>query len=114
MSDPLPEHDEAQVNYLRTMLTAWSRYNGNNGVLFDGGTTFQLGQKIDHFELGIISDDKKALKAAVGFFAFKLCAASHRSASQGVSETQDHRRGIEVSEYSKWQRNARGGLCPNA
>lgn len=67
MSDPFSDHDESQVYYIRTMLSAWSRFEGNNGVLFDGPTNFRLGEKIDHFELGSISNEKKALKGAVGF-----------------------------------------------
>ena len=67
MGDPLEHHKREEVEYLQTMLSAWSRHSGKNGVLFDGVTNFQLGQKIDHFELGYIPDANKELKSAAGF-----------------------------------------------
>ncbi len=59
--------DEAEVDYLATMLANWCRVGGSYGQLFDGPTNFKVTGTVAHFELGYIPDANKELKEAAGF-----------------------------------------------
>lgn len=59
--------DEAEeCRWIATLLTPWCR-GGNYGVLFDGPSNVSLTGRVVHFELGLIPESAKELKALVGF-----------------------------------------------
>lgn len=60
-------HRKDETDMLATLLTQWTRNGGTNGNLFDGPTNMVLGQRIDHFELGLIPESNLQLKSAAGF-----------------------------------------------
>ncbi len=63
----LGHHDSAEVNYLATLLAAWTKNGGKYGCLFDGVSNVNLKGAIVHFELGFISESANKLKETVGF-----------------------------------------------
>jgi hypothetical protein len=63
----MSHHKKDEMHDLSTMLSAWCRAGGSNGVLFDGQTNFVLGEKVDHFELGQIRESEKELRKVAGF-----------------------------------------------
>jgi hypothetical protein len=62
----IAEEDEEECRWLATLLTPWCR-GGNVGVLFDGASNVSLRGAAVHFELGLIPEAAKEVKAVAGF-----------------------------------------------
>lgn len=62
----LAEQDEEECRWLATLLTPWCR-GGNCGVLFDGVSNVTLDGPVAHYELGVLPESARDLKAVVGF-----------------------------------------------
>lgn len=58
--------DEEECRWLATLLVPWCR-GGNCGVLFDGVSSVALSGPVVHFELGLIPEAAKEIKAVAGF-----------------------------------------------
>ena len=63
----LAQEDEEECRWLSTLLSPWCRGGGNCGVLFDGVSNVALNGPVVHFELGLIPEAAKEIKAVVGF-----------------------------------------------
>jgi len=61
----LPEHAKEEIDRLATLLRAWTA-EGQYGRLFDGVTNVSLDRKVAHFELSLIPEQNRELKAAAG------------------------------------------------
>ena len=62
----IADEDEDECRWLATLLTPWCR-GGNVGVLFDGASNVNLRGAAVHFELGLIPEAAKEVKAVAGF-----------------------------------------------
>ncbi|HJO93163.1 MAG TPA: hypothetical protein QF753_07175 [Victivallales bacterium] len=60
-------HPEDEVNILLTLLKSWTAEEGDCGKLFDGIQNIKLGNRIDHFELGLIPNSAAHMKSVAAF-----------------------------------------------
>lgn len=90
-----PEHKKEQVDYLATLLSAWSA-NGQYGKLFDGETNISLTGEVAHFELGYIPEQATELKTAAGLLITGF-ARQHI-----ISLPRSQRKRIIYEELARW------------
>jgi hypothetical protein len=67
MYGTMGHHDQKEVNYIASALSAWQASGGTYGKLFDGVTNVDMTGRVAHFELGLIPESAKELKTAAGF-----------------------------------------------
>jgi hypothetical protein len=65
------DKDEEECRWLATLLSTWCR-DGAYGRMFDGVGNVNMGGKVVHFELGLIPESAKEMKAVIGFVAINF------------------------------------------
>jgi hypothetical protein len=93
---PRDGHDEAEVNKIVTLLSAWTADMGNYGSFFDGASNFTPNGKIVHFELGMVGKGAGTLKECVGFMV------SHWVRQHIVTMPRNIRKRVIFEEIAKF------------